>query len=324
MTQTDKYDGLTGLFNRTSAVLILEEETKRASSKKLTFSLATVDIDLFKKIDDRIGHKAGDNIIKQFSEILKKNCRTNDVVARMGGEDFLIFLPETEKEEALILLEDIRRLISAKAFKFINSERNTEEVKLTFSAGIASYPKDGCDVTTLLRNVDSALVMAKKFGRDRVCLAVEEKMILKSNYYTKGQLDRLSRIASEADLTESYLLREALDYIIEKYEGENQKKHENLKLRKSKLSIEDIEFLPNSSIQILLKEIDNRTLILSLLKMSQKHKNLICRNISERGLKHLESDLKEAKEKNIDSEQSENAKLKIVAIMNNLSAKGKI
>jgi diguanylate cyclase len=219
MKTNSRTDDLTGVLTKAAILEQLETEIEKTRKKQWHLCVGYVDLDFFKKLNDEIGHQDGDEVIRQFASILQKNCRPKDAVGRMGAEHFLLMMPETEKEEALILVEDIRRLVGARPFKIKGGKkRATNEVQVTFSAGIAAVPQDGVDVTAVTRSADNALVMAKKSGRNRVILAVEEKMILKSNYYTRGSLDRLAEIARKNDVTEAFLLREALDDVIDKYD----------------------------------------------------------------------------------------------------------
>ncbi len=219
MAKKAERDELTGLLSREGVQKALENRVKNSKSAKGGFSVVLLDIDHFTKLNETFGRSIGDQALVALAEILKKNIRSQDSAGRFAGEEFLLILSDSEKEEALIAFEDVRRLISAKKFLFKDENKKAVEVTFTVSAGIATYPKDGSDGMTLLRNADSALYMAKKFGRDRVVLAVEEKMVLKSNYYTRAQLERLSKVAKKVDVTESFLLREALDKIIGQYEG---------------------------------------------------------------------------------------------------------
>ena len=112
------------------------------------------------------------------------------------------------------MIEDIRRLIAEMGFEVPVGKGKTKTLSITFSGGVASYPRDGRDGEQLIRQADGALYRAKESGRNRVCLSVSEKMVLKSTYYTGSQLERLAKLARITEKTEAFLLREALDALL--------------------------------------------------------------------------------------------------------------
>jgi predicted signal transduction protein with EAL and GGDEF domain len=113
-------------------------------------------------------------------------------------------------------MEEIRRYLSDNTFSYTGKEKS-EDVYITFSCGIASYPRDAKNAVELFRVADSAMFRAKKLGKNKVCLSESESMALKSSYYTKTQLDRLGTLAKDNEKTEAFLLREALDDLFKKY-----------------------------------------------------------------------------------------------------------
>jgi diguanylate cyclase (GGDEF)-like protein len=119
-----------------------------------------VDIDKFKNVNDTYGHSAGDQALKAAAKFFQKNLRQTDVIARYGGEEFVIFFPETNKEVAYILAERLR--------KGFSQLRLDELPRLTISLGISTYPEDGRDIETLIKNADSAMYAAKENGRNKV------------------------------------------------------------------------------------------------------------------------------------------------------------
>ncbi len=157
-------DGLTETYLRRYMMSRLEEEVDRARRLGMTFSVGMVDVDFFKKCNDKYGHLVGDTVLKKISERIKKSVREVDMVARYGGEEFCVVLPETNKNSALVVAERIRKSVEAKEISAFD-----EKIKMTVSVGIATYPDDGTDVNTLLENSDSALYKAKRKGRNRVC-----------------------------------------------------------------------------------------------------------------------------------------------------------
>jgi len=159
-------DGLTEVYLRRYLMGRLEEEVDRARRLKLTFSIGMVDVDHFKKCNDEYGHLVGDVVLKKIAERLKRSVREVDMIARYGGEEFCIVLPETTKEIAMTVSERLRNSVAAKDIKAYD-----EKVKVTVSAGLATYPEDGEDVETLIEKADTALYKAKRKGRNRVCTA---------------------------------------------------------------------------------------------------------------------------------------------------------
>jgi diguanylate cyclase (GGDEF)-like protein len=153
-------DFLTGLYIRRYFMSRLQDELIRSERYNKTFSIAMVDIDKFKNVNDTYGHSAGDKALKAAGNFFQKNLRQTDVIARYGGEEFLIFFPETNKEVAYILAERLR-----KGFSQIRLDNLPG---LTISLGISSYPEDGKDIETLIKNADTAMYTAKQNGRNKV------------------------------------------------------------------------------------------------------------------------------------------------------------
>ena len=160
-------DSLTGLFNRRYFEERFYEELHRSERHNLTFSLAMLDIDDFKLFNDTEGHLAGDEILKSISGIAKDNLRIIDVIARFGGEEFAIIMPQTEKPEALQVAERIRDSIKERIPKMWNEFPRDA---ITVSIGIATYPADGKDRKDIIRSADKALYRAKMEGKDRTVL----------------------------------------------------------------------------------------------------------------------------------------------------------
>jgi diguanylate cyclase (GGDEF) domain len=178
------------------------------------FSIAVADIDDFKKLNDSYGNSTGDEVLKKLSSILKNNLSSTDMIYRTGDE-FNILLVKKGAERSFMELEEIRRYLSDNTFN-LNDDKE-KNLYFTLSFGVASYPRDAKNVVELFRVADSALFRAKELGKNRVCLSEAESMVLKSSYFTKTQLDRLSRLSKANDKTEAFLLREALDDLFKKY-----------------------------------------------------------------------------------------------------------
>lgn len=152
-------DGLTGLHNRRAFEEKLKEEFERARRYKLPLSLLMLDADRFKEFNDACGHPAGDHLLKEIAMTLKQNARANDIVARYGGDEFVVILPNTESKVAFHLAERLRR--AAKVL--CHSDQ-----PVTISVGVAALTPTMLDPHGLLVSADKALYDAKRKGRNRV------------------------------------------------------------------------------------------------------------------------------------------------------------
>ena len=157
-------DGLTQIFSRRHLLERFKEELKRSRKFKHNLSFLMVDIDKFKGFNDKYGHLVGDAILREVSKAVKDNIRQIDFAGRYGGEELSIVLPETDKEQALLAAERIRQAIEIRDVKAYD-----EELKVTVSIGIATFPGDADDSDPLIEAADKALYLAKNAGRNRVC-----------------------------------------------------------------------------------------------------------------------------------------------------------
>lgn len=160
-TQADT-DELTRLLNRRAFNQRLDEFLHRARLSSTPLSLIELDIDCFKPINDRFGHAAGDTALVAVAESLTASVREGEFVARIGGEEFAIILPQTDHETSLVVAERCRRVPTPDWY---------DGPEITISAGVASYPLHATDAEGLLNAADSALYAAKSAGRNRVVLA---------------------------------------------------------------------------------------------------------------------------------------------------------
>lgn len=142
-------DYLTGLNNFRQFDLSLNELSKKAMQFHGTLSLIAIDIDYFKRINDTYGHPAGDEVLKQLSEILSKNCRFIDVVSRNGGEEFSILLPECTLQESVSIAERVRLAAKQNPFQLPDGS----SIHLTISLGVATYPDCKCFKTRILHSI---------------------------------------------------------------------------------------------------------------------------------------------------------------------------
>lgn len=157
-------DSLTELFNRRYFDDRLFEELQRAIRYDSVFSLVIFDIDDFKLFNDTEGHVAGDEILNIVADISRKSIRSIDILARFGGDEFAIIMPQTERDEAFLMVERVRKNI--KELMPI-SWKNFPHEKITVSIGIATFAADLKDAKSLIKNADRALYMAKVSGKDR-------------------------------------------------------------------------------------------------------------------------------------------------------------
>ncbi len=155
-------DALTNLYNRRYFETTFKREFARAKRYNSDLSLAVIDIDFFKQINDTYGHLCGDYVLRELSWIMVDNFRQTDMVFRYGGEEFVILLTETPFDTASIPVERLRKAVESTRFKFKGTELN-----VTISAGISSS-KDVNDISEMFENADKALYMAKEEGRNRV------------------------------------------------------------------------------------------------------------------------------------------------------------
>lgn len=162
-------DELTGLYSRKFLMDRLKEEIKRLQRTGRTLSLAMIDIDRFKKVNDEYGHQAGDKVLQQLALILMEEIREVDMVARFGGEEFIFLLPETNVADAMRAMERLRLRVENHAFVI---DRNEPTLSITISVGISGLCSDcPVDAPSLINAGDMALYRAKQTGRNRVASA---------------------------------------------------------------------------------------------------------------------------------------------------------
>ena len=159
-------DSLTELWNHGYFQYLLQAETEKAKATETTLSLIMLDIDDFKIYNDKLGHQAGDKILKDLSQLLKNQSRKMDFVCRYGGEEFTIILPATEKQEAYTIAERLRQDVTKHPFVH---EEIFPQKKLTASIGVVSFPSDGSGPSELISACDKALYEAKHNGKNNTC-----------------------------------------------------------------------------------------------------------------------------------------------------------
>lgn len=156
-------DPLTGLFNRRYLWEVLAQELTHATQNGQPVSVVLIDLDHFKRVNDRHGHAAGDWLLGAVGELLRSRTRTSDIVCRYGGEEFAAVLPGADSDTACARAEQWRQ-----ALQDLHVHRGNMELRVTLSAGVATFPTDGTERDSLLDAADRALYAAKAAGRNRV------------------------------------------------------------------------------------------------------------------------------------------------------------
>jgi diguanylate cyclase (GGDEF)-like protein len=158
------HDNLTGLPNRHSFYEHLQQILRSAEKNHTRFAVVFIDLDGFKPINDALGHATGDEVLRSVANRLKQCVRHDDVVARIGGDEFVIILSGIE---TISLLSVVRKIISAIAAPYTGTDKT---VALTSSMGIAIYPDSGRTVDELVAHADAAMYRSKRTGRNCFCL----------------------------------------------------------------------------------------------------------------------------------------------------------
>jgi len=162
LAQIARSDPLTGLGNRLFADERLLEEFLHMKNSGIMFSVLLIDIDFFKRVNDTHGHEAGDTVLKEVARIMSQAVRGSDFVARFGGEEFLVVLPATTLDHALLVAEKIRAAVAANALPGMD--------RVTLSIGAALASPQNRNKEDVVRHADQALYQAKEQGRNRVCV----------------------------------------------------------------------------------------------------------------------------------------------------------
>ncbi|WP_457621449.1 putative bifunctional diguanylate cyclase/phosphodiesterase [Persephonella sp.] len=166
------HDPLTDLYNRRIFEDLLNYEVGRAKRKNYRFSLILADLDNFKYINDTYGHHVGDIVLKSVADLLESSIRDGDLVARIGGDEFVILLSETELEKAIIVAERIRKSLENNKLCIFEGA----VISVSASLGVVEFPTHGTTKEELMMVVDSALYRAKDLGKNKVYVPTNEEI----------------------------------------------------------------------------------------------------------------------------------------------------
>ena len=204
-TESATIDKLTGVANRSQLLAGLFSEVERAVRYNRPFSVAFVDIDHFKAVNDTYGHAAGDVVLRGVAQTISNNLRSTDLIGRYGGEEFMLLLSETNAEDAAVLSEKLRNLVQRQRF---NVDGNPQ-LNVTVSIGIAGGQGPALRVDALARDADAAMYSAKSLGRNQVYVFSEpddDARIPRAPISPAGreiakQVGRIAREAAQTALT---------------------------------------------------------------------------------------------------------------------------
>ena len=163
--QLATHDALTEIYNRRHFIEMADKEIARAVRHRRPLALCIIDVDLFKPVNDRYGHISGDEVLRQIALLLRGHARSDDLAARIGGEEFALMLPECDAEAARAFAERLREAVAAAPFA-----PGGEPQRITVSIGIAELAADRDTRPALMAAADTALYRAKSEGRNRVCV----------------------------------------------------------------------------------------------------------------------------------------------------------
>ena len=169
-------DGLTRAYNHRYFQMRLEDELRRCKRYRLPISLLIIDADHFKDINDRYGHASGDAVLRDMGTLLRQCMRDTEIVARLGGEEFGVMLPQTDEIQARIAAERLRAAVEAHDFRAVDGQ----PIHVTISVGISGFPPSAATRADLMEQADRAMYAAKRGGRNRVVSAEPPTLALVS------------------------------------------------------------------------------------------------------------------------------------------------
>ena len=157
-------DPLTGLLNRRELLTQADKIIHQVARNSSTYALLSIDVDLFKCVNDTYGHQTGDKVLKHLANLFVEERRANDLVARTGGEEFVLLLPDIDKESAFLFAENLRKKVECQSI---------DNIDITVSIGLVVSQQDvKTEFNTLLKLSDKALYDAKHLGRNRTIIAL--------------------------------------------------------------------------------------------------------------------------------------------------------
>jgi diguanylate cyclase (GGDEF)-like protein len=167
--QVSDTDELTGLYNMRAFSAMLQRSFKQAVRYGHTFAVVMIDSDHLKQVNDAHGHEAGNRLLQHMVRCIREQLRGSDVMARFGGDEFILLLQETNNKGALEMAERVRKAVELSRFSVREGDAN-----ITISLGVASYPEDGANLDVILEKADKAMYRAKQKGRNRVVSYLED------------------------------------------------------------------------------------------------------------------------------------------------------
>ncbi|NWF77364.1 MAG: diguanylate cyclase [Chloroflexi bacterium] len=204
LEQKSRVDELTGLFNRRHFEERLKEEVSRHSRYGDVFSIFMLDLDNFKNYNDTYGHPAGDILLGQVGKIIKSSVRSVDQAFRYGGDEFVVILPQTARDDAYVVAERVREQIA--------EEMKKRALTVTCSIGLAGYPADGVVADELVDAADNALYRAKRTGGDRIYLSAKILSESLDDGRIHGIYDRHSSVSAIYALVSAVEARDPYSY----------------------------------------------------------------------------------------------------------------
>ncbi|UCD66194.1 MAG: diguanylate cyclase [Deltaproteobacteria bacterium] len=185
--KSSTFDNLTGLLNRNAFDEMLSREISRAKRHDSNLTLLFLDLDDFKRVNDTMGHMAGDEVLKKVAQLIMVEKRSEDIGARYGGEEITVLLPETSKEDGWLIGERIRQSVEEAEIRY-----EGKNIKITLSGGLASFPIDASDGLTLLKNADKAMYRAKSFGKNNISFySMDKRRNIRVDYSTSVEIQEL-------------------------------------------------------------------------------------------------------------------------------------
>ncbi len=170
--QVSDTDELTGIYNMRAFSAMLHRAFRQAVRYGHALSVVMIDSDNLKQINDKHGHESGNRLLQHLVRDIREQLRGSDVMARFGGDEFIVLLPETGNKGALETAERIRKAIENSRF-----DVRTGDTRITVSVGVASYPEDGGNLDVILEKADKAMYRAKERGRNKVIAYTEDETV---------------------------------------------------------------------------------------------------------------------------------------------------